>query len=229
MALYALSDLHLSFTDDKPMGIFGDKWVDHDKKIEENWLNTVKDSDTVLIGGDISWSMTHEDSMKELKFISELPGRKILIKGNHDYWWTSIKKLNSLYDNMDFIQNEHFFYEDYAICGTRGWVVEGSEKFKEEDKKIYLREGIRLENSLKSAMGQNAKKIIAMIHYPPFNERKEPSIFTELFKSYPVEKVIYGHLHGPALKSAFTGIKDGIEYICTSGDYLDFKPKLILP
>lgn len=227
MSLYALSDLHLSFTHDKPMGIFGDNWLDHDKKIEENWKKIVKEEDTVLIGGDISWSMTHEESREELQFIHELPGRKILIKGNHDYWWTSIKKLNSLYDNMDFIQNNYFVWEDYVICGTRGWVCEGSEKFTSEDLKIYKREAIRLENSIKPSL-KEGKKIIAMIHYPPFNEKGEDSVFTEIFESYSVEKVIYGHLHGPSLKGAFNGIRKGVEYLCTSSDYLNFKPKLLV-
>ncbi len=229
MALYALSDLHLSFTDDKPMGIFGDVWQDHDKKIYENWINLIKEEDTVLLGGDLSWSMRLDVSMKELDFIAGLPGRKIAVKGNHDYWWTSIKKLNSLYTDFDFIQNNHFSYKETAICGTRGWICEGSEKFSEDDLKIYTREGMRLEASIKSAIDAGHKDIIAMIHYPPVNEYGHDSIFTDLFEKYGVRKVIYGHLHGAALKNVMQGMRNGVEYIMTSGDFLNFQPILIEP
>lgn len=227
MALYAISDLHLSFTDDKPMDIFGEVWANHDVKIRENWLKKIKPEDTVLLGGDLSWSMTLEMAQKELDFINELPGRKIAIKGNHDYWWGSIKKLNSLYDNFSFIQNNFFVWNDTAICGTRGWICEGSEKFTEEDAVIYRREGIRLENSLKAASDAGFEKIIAMIHYPPVNEYGHDSVFTGLMEKYKVDKVIYGHLHGSALKSAFQGIRNGVEYIMTSGDFINFDPLLI--
>lgn len=227
MALYAISDLHLSFTDDKPMDIFGEVWTNHDVKIRENWLNKIKAEDTVLLGGDLSWSMTLEMAKKELDFIAKLPGRKIAIKGNHDYWWHSIKKLNSLYDNFSFIQNNFFHWGDTAICGTRGWVCEGSEKFTPEDATIYRREGIRLEHSLKAARDAGYERIIAMIHYPPVNEYGHDSVFTELMEKYKVSKVIYGHLHGLALKNVFQGIRNGVEYIMTSGDYLQFDPILI--
>lgn len=227
MALYALSDLHLSFTDDKPMGIFGEVWKDHDRKIFENWNRKITSEDTVLIAGDLSWSMRMDDSIKELDFIRDLPGRKIAIKGNHDYWWTSVTKLNSLYDNFDFIQNNHFVWKDFAICGTRGWVCEGSDRFTKEDEKIYKREALRLENSLKSAVSAGYSKIICMIHYPPVNEHKDDSVFTSLFEKYGVKKVIYGHLHGNALKNLLEGNRNGVEYIMTSGDYLNFDPVLI--
>ena len=227
MALYAISDLHLSFTDDKPMDIFGDAWTNHTERIRENWLAKVEAGDTVLLGGDLSWSMTLADAQKELDFISALPGRKIAIKGNHDYWWSSIKKLNSLYDNISFIQNNFFVWEETAICGTRGWICEGSEKFTETDAVIYRREGIRLENSLKAAVDAGHTDIIAMIHYPPVNEYGHASVFTALMEKYRVRKVIYGHLHGAALKNVFQGIRNGVEYIMTSGDFIQFDPVLI--
>ncbi|PKK39041.1 Ser/Thr protein phosphatase family protein [Clostridiaceae bacterium JG1575] len=227
MALYALSDLHLSFTDDKPMGIFGPIWENHDQKIHEHWMAKIKDTDTVLLGGDLSWSMTQEEAYRELDYIASLPGRKIAIKGNHDYWWTSITTLNRRYDNFDFIQNNFFLWERTAICGTRGWVSEGSDKFTKEDEKIYRREGLRLENSLKAARGAGYQDIIAMIHYPPTNERGEDSVFTTLLEAYGVRKVIYGHLHGNALKNVFQGMRNGVEYLMTSGDFLHFDPLLI--
>ncbi len=227
MALYAISDLHLSFTDDKPMDIFGEAWVDHDVRIRENWLRKIKQEDTVLLGGDLSWSMTLAEAKKELDFIADLPGRKIAIKGNHDYWWHSIKKLNSLYDDFSFIQNNFFTWGDTAICGTRGWTCEGSEKFTAEDAAIYRREGIRLENSLKAARSGGYDKIIAMIHYPPVNEYGHDSVFTRLMEQYGVRKVIYGHLHGAALRNVFQGVRNGVEYIMTSGDFIQFDPVLI--
>lgn len=227
MGLYALSDLHLSFTDEKPMGIFGEVWQDHDKKIEENWRRKITEADTILLGGDLSWSMQMKDATRELDFIAGLPGRKIAIKGNHDYWWSSIKKLNAMYDNFDFIQNNFFVYEDTAICGSRGWICQGSDKFTEPDESIYRREGIRLELSLSAAQKAGYEKIIAMIHYPPMNEFREDSLFTQMFEKYNVETVIYGHLHGPALNNAFQGNRNGVHYIMTSGDFLNFDPILL--
>lgn len=228
MALFAISDLHLDLTGDKPMDVFGDKWFKHDEKIKSNWLSKVTDNDTVLIAGDISWSMKMENGMRDLEWIHNLPGKKIMIKGNHDYWWSSITKLNSLYDDMKFIQNNFFYYEDYAICGTRGWICPGGEKFSNHDEKVYSRELMRLRLSLDSARKNGFEKFIVMIHYPPMNEKSLESGFIEIFKEYNIEKVIYGHIHGPSLAKALNGVLDGIEYILTSGDYLDFNPIKIL-
>lgn len=228
MALYAISDLHLDLNGDKPMDVFGQNWFQHDKKIKNNWVKRVKDEDTVLIAGDISWSMKIEDGMNDLQWIHNLPGRKIMVKGNHDYWWVSITKLNNLYEDMKFIQNNFFVYEDYAICGTRGWICPGGENFKAHDEKIYTRELSRLRLSLDAAVKEGFKKFIVMIHYPPMNEKLVESGFVEIFKEYNIEKVVYGHLHGPSLTKALNGEKDGIEYILTSGDYLDFNPIKIL-
>lgn len=228
MALYAISDLHLDLNGDKPMDIFGDKWLNHDEKIKNNWMKKVTVEDTVLIAGDISWSMKIENGMQDLEWIHNLPGKKILVKGNHDFWWSSISKLNNLYEDMNFIQNNFFSYEDYAICGTRGWTCPGGENFSQHDEKIYDRELNRLRLSLEAAAKGGFKKFIVMIHYPPMNEKFLESDFVQIFKEYNVEKVIYGHLHGPSLAKALNGVLDGIEYIITSGDYLDFDPIKIL-
>ena len=228
MALYAISDLHLAFTTDKPMDIFGEKWLRHDEKIKENWINKINEEDTILIAGDISWSMKASDSKGDLDWIDSLPGKKIISKGNHDYWWSGISKLNRMYENTKFLQNNFYSYKDYAICGTRGWKLEGSDRFTEKDKKIFNRELIRIKLSLDSAKEAGYNKFIVMIHYPPINEKREISAFTEVFKEYGVEKVIYGHLHGPSLATAINGEEDGIEYIITSCDYLDFNPIKIL-
>lgn len=228
MALYAISDLHLSMSGDKPMDVFSDVWKDHHVRIEANWRSKVRETDTVLLGGDLSWSMSIKSGQEELDFIAALPGRKIIIKGNHDYWWSSITQLNRMYDNMDFIQNNFFAYEDIAICGSRGWVIPGSALFKPEDEKIYKRELIRMRLSLDAAKKSGFKRIIAMIHYPPVNETFEDSGFTALFEEYAVEKVIYGHLHGQSLRRVMTGMRGGVEYILTSVDYIDFDPVKIL-
>ncbi|MEQ8154587.1 MAG: metallophosphoesterase [Clostridiaceae bacterium] len=228
MALYAISDLHLSFTADKPMGIFGEKWEGHEEKIKENWIRNINPEDTVLIAGDISWSMKHDESMEDLGWISSLPGRKIIVKGNHDYWWGSITKLNSLFENMNFMQNNFFTYEDWAICGSRGWICPGSDKFTLKDGKIYNRELNRFRLSLDAAKKAGYEKFICMMHYPPTNEKLAPSGFVDLFKEYGVTRVVYGHLHGPALANVLNGENDGIEYIMTSCDYIDFNPVKIL-
>lgn len=228
MALYAISDLHLAFTTDKPMDIFGEKWLKHDEKIKQNWISKITEEDTILIAGDISWSMKSSDSKVDLDWINDLPGKKIISKGNHDYWWSGISKLNNMYENTKFLQNNFYTYEDYAICGSRGWILEGSDRFTEKDKKIFNREIIRLRLSLDKAKEAGYEKFIVMIHYPPMNEKKEVSAFTEIFKEYGVEKVIYGHLHGPSLATAFNGEYEGINYIITSCDYLNFDPIQIL-
>lgn len=228
MALYAISDLHLGFDLDKPMDIFGDKWVNHEEKIKSNWEKIVNDDDTVLIAGDISWALKEKDSNSHLIWIDELPGKKIISKGNHDYWWGSITKLNSMFKTTKFIQNNYYSYKDYAICGTRGWICPGSDKFTDKDDKIYKREIIRLRLSLESAKKDGFNKIIVMIHYPPTNEKFQESEFIKIFTEYNVSKVIYGHLHGNALGKVMNGIIDGIDYVMTSSDYLNFIPKLIL-
>ena len=158
MGLYAISDLHLALSGDKPMDVFGEHWYKHHEKIKENWLEKISDKDTILIAGDISWSMKMEEGLKDLDWIHELPGRKIFVRGNHDYWWQSISKLNNLYEDMNFIQNNYFTYEDYAICGTRGWTCPGGEHFTEHDEKIYSRELIRLKLSLDLAVKNGYKK-----------------------------------------------------------------------
>ena len=228
MALFAISDLHLDLNGEKPMDVFGDNWYKHEEKIKKNWMEMVKEEDTVLIAGDISWSMNIDEGIKDLDFIDELPGRKIMIKGNHDYWWTSISKLNKLHENMNFIQNNFYTYEDYAICGTRGWTCPGGEKYTNHDEKIYIREQIRLKLSLDEAVKAGYKKYIVMLHYPPTNAKFEDSGFTEIIKNYKVEKVIYGHLHGQILPWVLQGERENTEYIMTACDFIDFNPVKII-
>lgn len=224
MALYAIGDLHLSFKSNKPMDIFGNQWLYHYKKIEDNWDYVVQEEDTVLIPGDISWAMSMEEAMPDLEWINRRPGKKILIKGNHDYWWASVTKLNNIFKNMHFIQNNFYNYRNYAICGTKGWNPPNDNKFVEQDEKIYLRELHRLRLSLEAAREAGYHNIIVMLHYPPTNEKLEPSLITDILEEYGVEKVIYGHLHGEdAYRNGLIGNRKGVEYFLASCDYLNFK------
>ncbi|SHJ77025.1 metallophosphoesterase [Paramaledivibacter caminithermalis] len=229
MALYGIADLHLSFQNHKPMDIFGDIWIKHEDKIKENWINKVTDKDTVLIPGDISWAMRLDEAMTDLEWIDGLPGRKILLKGNHDYWWSSPSKMSNLFDNLFFLQNNYYIYNDYALCGTRGWTCPNEIKFSEHDKKVYNREIHRLRLSLEAARKDGFKKYIVMTHYPPTNEKFERSGFMEIYEEYNVSKVIYGHLHNKdSFEMGLKGIHNGIEYILTSSDYIDFNPIKIM-
>lgn len=229
MALYAISDLHLALSEDKPMDVFGNNWYKHDEKIKNNWLSIITEKDTVLIAGDISWSMHMEEGIKDIEWIHKLPGTKIFVKGNHDYFWTSITKLNKLYEDMKFIQNNFYTYGEYAICGTRGWNNPKSEGFAEHDEKIYKREIIRLKLSLDAAVKSGYNKIIVMLHYPPFSEKEEDNAMTALLEEYKVEKIIYGHLHGSSLQRIKPMVKkNNLEYIITSCDYINFAPIKIL-
>lgn len=229
MALYGIADLHLSFEADKPMDIFGENWADHEEKIKENWLKKIEDKDTVLIPGDISWAMKLQEAMTDLRWINSLPGRKILLRGNHDYWWSSISKMNNLFDNMFFLQNNYYIYKDYALCGTRGWTCPNDVKFDDHDKKIYDREIHRLRLSLESAKKDGFKKYIVMTHYPPTNEKFEKSGFVDIYEEYKVERVIYGHLHGKdSFKMGLNGIYNNVEYILLSCDFVNFNPVKII-
>ena len=229
MALYAIADLHFGFAVNKPMDIFGDNWKDHSQKIIKNWQDTVKEADTVLLPGDLSWGMREEEAAADLDVIYGLPGRKILLGGNHDYWWKSSSKLEHRYPGMRFLKNSHDAYENFAVCGTRGWLSPNERSFTPADEKIYKREQVRLRLSLNEAMRCGAEKIILMMHYPPMNDKNEDSAFTEIFKEYPIKRVLYGHLHGKENhRNAFQGVKDGIPYELVAADYLEFKPKLIL-
>lgn len=228
MSIYAIGDLHLSGTVNKPMDKFGRNWENHDQKIKKNWLKIISEKDTVLIPGDISWGMTLEEAEIDLRYINELPGKKIFIRGNHDYWWKSVTKLNALYDNMYFLQNDFVPIEGFAVCGGRGWICPNDVKFTSHDQKIYEREEKRLRLSLQAAKKAKYERVIVMMHYPPTNENLEPSIFTNLFEEFKVEKVVYGHLHGKdSFNFGLQGLYNGIEYKLVSSDYIDFMPVLI--
>lgn len=236
MGIYAIADLHLSFSSDKPMDIYGGEWINHTEKIKNNWEAMISEEDTVIIPGDISWALRLNDAMVDLKWISELPGKKILIKGNHDLWWNSVNKLNALYNNMFFLHNAFYEAEGYAICGTRGWTCPDDDDFTLHDEKIYRRELGRLKTSLEAAtkagyqrVDNESSRILGVLHFPPFGAGLHGSGFSELFEKYGVEKVLYGHLHGKEAKEGgVKGIKNGVEYILVSTDYLCNIPQRII-
>ena len=229
MSLFAIGDLHFGFGVHKSMDIFGGNWENHAEKIIQNWNAQITQADTVLLPGDISWGMRLEEAMLDLDCIDRLPGKKILLAGNHDYWWKSSAKLEARYPKMQFLKNDTVPYEFYHICGTRGWICPNPHAFTSDDEKIYRREQIRLRLSLDAAMRKQAKDILVMLHFPPMNEEGESSGFTELVEAYPVRLVVYGHFHGAQNhQRAFQGKRNGIEYRLVSSDYLAFSPKRVL-
>ncbi|PKM39358.1 MAG: phosphohydrolase [Firmicutes bacterium HGW-Firmicutes-9] len=226
MQIYAIADLHLSLTSEKPMDVFGEAWRDHAEKLERNWRERVQADDLVLIPGDISWAMQLDAALPDLSFIGNLPGKKILLKGNHDYWWSAIGRVRSrLPAGMCAIQNDSIVEDGVGICGTRGWLCPGSNNFDADDQKIYLRELDRLTLSLNSLPQVETK--IAMLHFPPFADKDKDSGFTERLEAAGVQIAIYGHLHGDAHRYAFEGERNGVVYHCVAADKLDFAPKLI--
>ena len=224
MKVFAISDLHLSLCGDKPMDVFGAKWEDYLTKIEYDWNSKVADDDVVLISGDISWAMELSGAKVDLEFINNLKGKKVIIRGNHDYWWKSISQVrNALPSNVYALQNDAVKIGSVVFCGSRGWAVEGSPDFVEHDRKIYLREVERFKLALNSAkkLLEEGDKLVCLIHYPPFNVRKEPSLFTTLFEEYKVDKVVYGHLHGKECVATKILNLNGVEYILASCDLVD--------
>lgn len=228
MAIYAIGDLHLSFAVDKPMDVFGDNWENHADKIRNNWIEKVKPEDTVILPGDFSWATYLEESKSDFEFLNSLPGRKILSKGNHDYWWTTITKMKKFlvankFENIDFLYNNSFLIEDKIIAGARGWIT----NFKStENAKIIKRENERLKLSIEDGIKKygDDKEIIVFIHYPPFYKENvlEEFDFIKTMEKYNVKKCIYGHLHADSHKEAVEGKINGIEYKLVSSDYLDF-------
>ena len=224
--IYALADLHLDYSGQKPMGIFGNVWKNHEEKIFTAWNEHITDDDVVLIPGDISWAMKLEDAYHDLIRIDELPGKKILLKGNHDYWWQSISKIEALHFNtLHFLQNRAYIEDGTLITGTRGWSdidLEGEES--EHEKKVFRRELIRLELSLKDLTNESYEFKIAMLHYPPFDKQGKPNEFARILEQFHVDLCVYGHLHAQGHKYIREGKIGTVQYVCASADYLNFRP-----
>ncbi len=229
MSLFVLGDTHLSFgVPEKPMDIFKG-WANYQEQLEENWCSRIAAEDTVVLAGDISWGMTLEEAKADFAFLHGLPGRKIILKGNHDYWWNSMKKMTDFFcqngfDSLSILHNNCYAYGEYGICGTRGWVNMPGES---ADAKVLAREQQRLRVSLQAAVSQHLKPIV-FLHYPPIYwlNRNEPML--ELLKEFSVKDCYYGHLHGKSHNRAARGMDDGICYHLISGDYLQFVPEKVL-
>ena len=236
MSIYAIGDLHLSLNKEKPMDIFGGNWKNHEQKIKENWKNTVQDNDLVILPGDFSWEMHLKDMYNDFAYLNQLPGKKLLLKGNHDYWWTTLAKMREFlqenkFENIDFVYNNSYLFEDKIIAGTRGWALNDTEN----SDKMNHREEERLKLSLQSGVDNfGDKEIICIMHYPPIieenkndanNQSKNLKIsnYVQIMKEYNVKTCLYGHLHGESHKEAFEGIIEGINFKLVSSDYLDFK------
>lgn len=221
MNIYAIGDLHLTTDESKTMDKFG--WTGHDRRIFEDWNEKVTGDDVVLIAGDISWAMKFEQALPDLERIHAQKGLKILVKGNHDYWWDSITRLNSLYEDMFFLQNNIKELDSVVIAGSRLWLAPNDGNYSDEDEKIYRREQIRLENSLSLAK-KTGKEIILLTHFPPANENLDDNPVLHIVENYSVSHMIYGHLHGKtAHKTALKGFRNGTYFHLVSCDYTDFK------
>lgn len=230
MSIYVIADLHLSLRRPKPMDIFGENWAGHEEKIKENWIKNVKENDLVVLPGDFSWETYLEDTKLDFEYLNNLPGKKLMLKGNHDYWWTTLTNMRKFlkenkYENIDFIYNNSYEFEDKILCGTRGWSIAD----EENDQKLINRELIRLELSLKDGVNKYGedKEIIVFMHYPPITKAKIESEqemkFVELMKKYNVKRCYYGHLHGTSIKDAIEGTVEGIQFKLISADGVDFK------
>lgn len=224
MALYAIGDLHLCLGAPKPMDIFGGAWTGYMDKLKEG-LSVIGSEDTTVLLGDLSWALDLPSSLPDFSWINEIPGKKIILKGNHDYWWSTAAKFYKFceengFENMFILNNNHFEYGDWAICGTRGWFFE-EDRHGTHDKKVFQRELIRLETSLKAA-GEKNKMVF--LHYPPRYKGYECNEILELLQKYNVRRCFYGHLHGGSHKLAMEGVWDGVEFRLVAADYLDFCP-----
>ena len=223
MSIYIIGDLHLGFAENKPMDIFG--WGNHIEIIEKDWKEKVKEDDTVILAGDFSWATYLEDTKMDFEYINNLPGKKILLEGNHDYWWNTLSKMRTFIDdnkfsNIDFLRNNGYLIEDKIIVGTRGW------SFTESDnsEKMISRELIRFENSIQDGISKqkNNEEIIAVFHYPPI-AKGISSPFLEMMKKYNINRCYYAHLHGKSHQEAIQGEIEGIDFKLISSDYLGFK------
>ena len=227
MSLYCISDPHLSLSCDKPMDVFGGAWQDYVSKLEQNWVQNVRAEDTVVIPGDISWGMNLKESLADFAFIDALPGKeKIILKGNHDYFWTSRTKMEEFFlqnglTTLKILHNNYFPYEEkYGICGSRGWINESG---KTQDKKILDREAMRLETSI-AACVEDKREPIVFLHYPPLYAEEICREIYDVLKKYDIKKCFYGHIHGSGYRYAIDGLYDGIDFRLIACDYLEFVP-----
>ncbi|MBP7402084.1 MAG: metallophosphoesterase, partial [Clostridia bacterium] len=237
MALFAIADVHLSLGSDKPMDIFGPAWSDHVARLEAGWRETVDEADTVLIPGDVSWAMDFNQLLPDLRFLDALPGEKILSRGNHDYWWSTFARMEAFtaaegLGSIRFLKNNAYVRASDVICGSRGWILPWDADFTRQDAKVLERERGRLRLSLSAAASAEedrregvSPRRVAMLHYPPTDQRFRPSPFTDLLEEFEVSVCVYGHLHGMGARLGPDGESArGVRFVNTSADFLGFRP-----
>lgn len=227
MSLFAIADTHLSLGTDKPMDIFKG-WSGYVDKLKENWERAVTDSDTVVIAGDISWGMSLEGALEDFRFIDSLPGQKIILKGNHDYWWTTMKKMDTFLSQHDiktirFLHNNTLTVGNIAVCGSRGWFFDAEES---ADNKVLLREAGRLRTSINLAKETGLEPVV-FLHYPPITQNMVCEEIYNVLLETGIKRCYYGHLHGPSMTRSINSVRDGIEFALISCDFLAFAPKLV--
>ena len=228
MALYAIGDLHLCLGASKPMDVFGGNWVGYMDKLQHG-LSVIKPEDTTVLLGDLSWALDLSSAKADFDWINKIPGRKIILKGNHDYWWSTASKFykfcqSNQFSNIWVLNNNHYVYDNVTICGTRGWFFE-EERSGEHDEKVFKRELLRLEASLRSA--GNLPKMV-FLHYPPLYKGYICNDIIQLLREHNVQRCFYGHLHGPSHQLALEGLWNGIDYKLVSADKLNFMPYRII-
>ena len=227
MKIFAIGDLHLSGGTGKTMDRFGDHWINHDQKIFQAWEGMVCNDDLVLVVGDTSWAMRLHEALPDLDRIGRMPGKKLLIKGNHDYWWESRSKMSRvMHPSITTLQANSIIVDRIAVAGTRGWVCPNDAHFKEDDARIYDREIGRLRTALSMLRGRESEfdNLIVALHYPPTNASHEPSGFTELVDEYKADVCVYGHLHGADITTGLTGLREKTKYYLVSADAANFAP-----
>lgn len=228
MALYAIGDLHLCLGAPKPMDVFGGAWVGYMEKLKTG-LSNIRPEDTTVLLGDLSWALDLSGAREDFSWINEIPGKKIILKGNHDYWWSTAAKFGNFckdngFQDLYLLNNNCYFYENWAICGTRGWFFE-EQRSGQHDEKVFRRELIRLETSLKAA---GEKEKLVFLHYPPRYKGYECPEILALLEKYEVRRCFYGHLHGGSHKLAMEGLWNGVEFRLVSADYLGFHPYTVI-
>ena len=235
MALYVIGDTHLSEAVNKPMDIFGGAWQDYRAKLLRGLGETlVSEEDMLVVAGDLSWGMSLEEALPDFQFLEQFPGKKVLVKGNHDYWWETVSKMNKFFEKneikrLSFLHNNCIFNSGTVLCGTRGWFYDPHDPAA-GDEKVFKREVMRLEASLKAARRQHGDApIFCFLHYPPILRSGRVAPILELLESYGVSRCYYGHLHGESLRAAFNGVWNGVHYQCVSADYIGFRPVQIMP
>jgi predicted phosphohydrolase len=230
MRVFAIGDLHLEGGSGKTMEMFGENWRDHDRKIFESWSGIGREDDLLLLVGDMSWAIRLEDAMPDLERIGRMKGRKVMVKGNHDYWWQTVKKMKRvLPDSIQVLQASSVIINRVAVAGTRGWTCPDDTYFEEGDRKIYEREVGRLRLALESLAGREGEfdRLIVALHYPPTNDKHDPSGFTGLIEEHGADACVYGHLHGEAIKTGLKGRIGKTRYYLVSADSIDFTPEEI--